>query len=144
MFLLLTSCGKKVLIDETHEFNNNCWLRFEPETFMFDVNDTDKSKCVSVTLRYDTSLYTNEVLPLVVDFFIDSTEKHNIAPSIRLRDAKGMLRGTAIGKFCTVTDTIDSRRIYNAQGRYTYKIKQRTSKFEIYGISSLNFKVVDN
>ena len=137
----MVSCGKKTLIDETHNFKNNCWLRFNPEVYRFDVNNTNDSHCIALTLRYDTNVFNASELPLVVDFFIDSNEMHNFFPTLRLRDAKGSLRGTAIGNYCTVTDTIDSRRIYNNKGSYTYRIKQGTSKYELYGISSLTLTV---
>lgn len=139
--LLLSSCGNKVLIDESHSFKNNCWLRFEPETFSFEVNNPDKNHCLSLTLKYDTSVLTANALPLVVDFFRDSNEMHNFTPTMRLLNSDGTRRGQTIGQFCTVTDTIDQRRTYNGKGIYTYRIKQRTSKYEIYGINGLTFTV---
>ena len=144
LFFLVASCGKKVLIEETHTFDNNCWLRFEPEVFSVPVDNTECTHTVALTLRYDTSIFDHDELPLVVDFFLDSAELHNFTPYIRLRNAKGLLRGTTIGSYCTVTDTIDRIRTYNKAGVYTYRIKQRTSKYEIYGINSLTMRVVEN
>ena len=142
--LAFASCGKKTLIDETCNFDNNCWLRFEPAEFKVPVNDTENSNIVTVTMRYDTSMLEGEALPLVVNFFIDSSELHNFTPAIRLRDKKGNLRGQSLGKYCIVTDTIDRIRTYNSKGLYTYQIKQGTSKYELYGVTSLNLKIVEN
>ena len=139
--VLLCACGNRVLIDETHQFDNGVWMRFEPAEFKVDVKDIEPSYNVCVTLRYDTSRYREDVLPLVVDFFPDSNELHNFTPIVRLRNRDGSMRGEVISNYCTVTDTIDRHRLYNREGTYTYRIRQRTSKYEIYGFNSVSFKV---
>ncbi len=139
--MLCVSCGKRVLIDETHQFANDTWMRFEPEMFKVKVNNTDKGYVVTATLKYDTAILSGDVLPLLLDFYIDSTELHNFTPSIRLIDKKGVRRGTTIGQYCTVTDTLDRYRIYNQTGDYTYRIKHRTSKYELFGVISFGLKI---
>lgn len=138
---LLAACGNKVCIDETHNFNNNTWLRFEPEEFHFDVKDIDAGYNVIVTLRYDTVAYPASTLPLVVDYFSDTNELRNYEHLLRLKQVDGKRLGETLGEYCTVVDTLDAMRIYNRKGTYTYRIKQATSKYEIYGFSSLSFKV---
>lgn len=140
---LFTACGKKNLTDDTHSFAENRWMRFEPEVFKVDVRNTDKQYIISTTLTYDTTIFSADELPLVIDFYADSNELHNFMPSIRLKTKKGALRGSAVGQFHTVTDTIDRCRTFNKPGTYTYRIKQGTSKYQIDGISSLNFKVTE-
>jgi len=142
--LLLASCGHPTLVDETHPFDNNRWMRFEPELFSVPVRNTDASHSIILTLLYDTTLYNAKALPLVVDFYADSNERHNFTPSIKLIDLKGNRRGTLLDNYCTVSDTIDRNRYFNQRDTYTYRIKQRTSKYQIDGICSLNFKVIQN
>ena len=139
--LMISACSSKPVADETHMFNNNCWLRFEPEVFTADITDSDRPYIISLTLTYDTARFKASEMPLVVDFFADSNEMHNFTSRIRLRDKRGNLRGETIGQYCSVTDTIDSYRIFNRPATYTYRIKQGTSKYEIYGMSKLNMKV---
>ena len=139
--LTLFGCGKSVSIDETHFFKNNCWMRFEPEVFIANINNTDDYYNIYVTLKYDTNFLTTSTLPITVNFYADSNEKHNIMPELRLRDKKGQLRGTTIENYCTVTDTIERLRLYNTKGDYTYKISQRTSKYELHGVSSIGLKI---
>ncbi|MBR3528845.1 MAG: hypothetical protein IKN84_04210 [Bacteroidales bacterium] len=141
LVLLCTSCGNDTIFDESHSFDNDTWLRFEPEVFSVPVTNNDKPYCLTVSLRYDTSRFLDPKLPLVVDFFQDSNELHNFTPTIRLRNRNGKLRGECIDRYCTVTDTIDRFRMYNKPGTYTYRIKQRTSKYEIGGIASIALKV---
>ncbi|MCR4827845.1 MAG: gliding motility lipoprotein GldH [Bacteroidales bacterium] len=138
---ILAACGNKVCIDETHNFNNNTWMRFEPEVFNFDVKDIDAGYNVIVTLRYDTAAYPASTLPLVVDYFSDTNELRNYEHLLRLVQVDGKRRGETLGGYCTVMDTIDAMRVYNRKGTYTYRIKQATSKYEINGFSSLTFKV---
>lgn len=139
--VLFVSCGRKVLLDETHQFDNDTWLRFEPEVFNVKVNNTENGYLITATLKYDTNRISGEVLPLLVDFYIDSTELHNFTPEIRLFDRRGFRRGTTIGQYCTVNDTLDRYRVYNKTGDYTYRIKHRTSKYELYGVTSLGLKI---
>lgn len=141
LVLLCTSCRNRTILDESHSFDNDTWLRFEPEEFAVPVSNSDMPYCLTVSLRYDTSRFNEAQLPLVVDFFQDSNELHNITPTIRLRDKKGNLLGEHIDRYCTVTDTIDRFRIYSKPGTYTYRIKQRTSKYQIGGIASIALKV---
>ena len=48
--LTLASCGKKVLVDETHQFSNNKWLRFEPEMYSVKVDNTSDGYFSTATL----------------------------------------------------------------------------------------------
>lgn len=141
--LMLASCGKRTLLDETHSFDNDTWKRFEPEVFEFDVKNIDVPYVVAVSLRYDTTLLSGTELPLVVEFFADSNARHTLFPSITLIDRKGQRRGNTVERYCTVVDTLDHCRLFNEQGRFTYRIKQRTSKYEIGGIAGLGLKVCE-
>lgn len=137
----LTACGNKVVFEENHPFPNDIWQRFEAQEYKIDITDNDVPYCLTLTLRYDTSRFNPVELPLVVDFFMDSTELHNITAAIRLKGRNGKLRGETIDQYCTVIDTIDRFRMFNKCGTYTYRIKQRTSKYEIAGLTSLTLKV---
>ncbi len=142
--MVFAACGKKVIVDQTVGLENDCWLRFEPAKFSVPIKNIDKSYAISITMRYDTSRFAGNELPLLVDFFADSNEMHNFTPTLRLKNADGTRRGQTIGALCSVTDTIDRLRSYNKAGDYTYRIKQRTSKYEIYGISSVTLHVEKN
>ncbi len=144
LMLLCAACGKKNIIDDTRSFAGNRWMRFEPEVFKVDIKNTDKQYIITTTLTYDTTVFNANELPLVVDFFADSNEMHNFTPTLRLKNADGTRRGQTIGALCSVTDTIDRLRSFNKAGDYTYRIKQRTSKYEIYGISSVTLHVEKN
>lgn len=135
--LLATSCGTKTVLDETKPFANNCWKRFEPVKFTIPKVDTDKAYRISLTLRYDTTKLTGKILPMLVMFYADSNEHHTITPDFELCDQKGRRYGTTVGQYCTVSDTIDHYRHFSHAEPYTYLIKQRTSKYELYGIASL-------
>lgn len=142
--LLLVACNSRTAIDEQHAFAGDSWLRFEPVQFQADINDASETYCVSVTLRYDTNLLTDPALPLMVEFYIDSLESHSFPSTIRLRDRRGQLRGTTIGNYCTVCDTIDRVRTYNQPGTYTYSIIQRTSRYEQRGVASVGLRIERN
>lgn len=138
--LLFSSCGTKTVLEETKPFANNCWKRFEPVEFTIPQVDTEKAYRISFTLRYDTTKLRDKMLPLLITFYADSNERHTIIPDFELRDKNGKLLGQTVGQYCTVSDTIDYYRRFNHAEPYTYKVKQRTSKYELYGITSLQMK----
>lgn len=139
--LCLAGCGKKMLLDETHNFPDSKWLRFEPEEFLFEVSDIDACYNLTVTVSYDTTVLTDRMLPLSVDYFSDPNEQHHLTRDIVLVDRQGVRRGEVLGQFCTITDTIGRYQMFNRKGEYTYRVKQRTSRYEMGGISSLGLKV---
>lgn len=139
--LMCASCGQQTLIDETHPLADNTWMRFEPEVFHFDISDIDACYNIYLTVCYDTTLVRMDKIPLVIDFYADSNELHNIMPTLHFTDRKGVRRGTLSGNYCTVTDTLDRYRFYNRAASYTYRIKQGTSRYELPGISSVSLKV---
>lgn len=138
---LAVSCGTKTVLDETKPFANNCWKRFEPVEFTIPKVDTDKAYRISLTLRYDTTKLTGKMLPMLITFYADSNERHTITPDFELCDKLGKRYGKTVGQYCTVSDTIDYYRRYSHAEPYVYKIKQRTSKYELYGIASLQMTV---
>lgn len=139
--ILSASCGSRTVLDETKPFTNNCWMRFEPVEFTTPKVDPNKAYRISLTLRYDTTKIRGNELPLLVMFYADSNEHHTITPDLQLRDKKGTLLGNTVAQYCTVSDTIDYYRRFSHAEPYTYKIKQRTSKYELYGIASISMKV---
>lgn len=139
--LLAVSCGTHTVLDETKPFANNCWKRFEPVEFTIPKVDSDKAYRISLTLRYDTTKLTGKMLPTLIMFYADSNEHHTITPDLELCNQKGQRQGKTVGQYCTVTDTIDYYRRFSHSAPYTYKIKQRTSKYELYGVSSIQMKV---
>lgn len=138
---LLVSCGKRVLLDETHSLDKNVWMWSEPEVFDFEVQDVDNPYVIVMSMSYDTDLVTSSSVPLKIEFFTDSNARHTLFPSLTLVDRDGSRRGTKIDRFCTVTDTLDRCRLFNEAGVYTYKVKQLTGKYEMNGVSALGMKV---
>ena len=138
---LAMSCGTRTVLDETHQFSNNCWKRFEPTEFTIPAVNPDNAYRISLTLRYDTTKLTTKELPMIIKFFADSNERHTIMPDFQLRDQKGRLLGQTVGQYCTVSDTIDHYRKFSHAAPYLYSIKQGTSKYELYGIASLQMTV---
>lgn len=139
--LIVTSCGKRVLTDQTVNFDNARWGYFEPALFQADVDDTDNPYSVCLTLHYDTNKLQYTTIPVIVRFYIDSSEMHSFNATLRLKDRSGKRRGDIIDNRCIVTDTIDRCRIYNQEGQYTYRIIQFTSKYEIFGVESLRMRI---
>lgn len=138
--LFAVSCGSGTVLDETKPFANNCWKRFEPVEFTIPKVNPDKAYRISLTLRYDTTKITGKTLPLLVMFYADSNEHHTITPDFELCDQKGHRHGQTVGQYCTVSDTIDYYRRFSHAEPYIYKIKQRTSKYELYGIASIRMQ----
>ncbi len=136
----LTACNKTIL-DETHTFTNETWLRFEPESYSFDIDDCYDCYDLLLTLRIDTTRYTDNVLPLIVDLYTANQEHRMFTTELKLHDRNGTLNGKRLGKYVDVTVPAKRFFYFNTEGTQRMEIKQATSRYEIAGINRLTATV---
>ena len=89
--LLCTACGHKTLLDETRTFNNDTWLRFEPERFSVDVNNTDDCFSLVVSVTVDTARYREMTIPLMLEVEGPAHEKRTLFSTLNLRKGRPSL-----------------------------------------------------
>ena len=138
--LLLFSCSR-VICDEDHSFENNTWMRFEPETFNFHIKNTDDCYNIIATLKVDTNQFHYKDLPLVVNMSSENGDQRMFYSHIALTDKEGKQMGETIGCYQTVKAKMREYVFFNTTGAQTIEVKQGTSKYELPGIVSFGIKV---
>ena len=140
--LILCSCGKKVLLDDTRTFANDTWLRFQPEQFEVTPASTDDCYNFIVTITIDTSRFHETGLPIIMELDNANHEKRTLFSTLVLRNHNG----SWMGHFddhgnLIVTQTVRQYLFFSSTATHSLSLGQRTSKYEIHGIRSLNLKI---
>ena len=140
--LLLGSCGKRVLLDETRTFANDTWFRFQPEKYELTPTSTEECYNFIVTVTIDTSRYHDTGLPIIMELDNANHEKRTLFGTIVLRNHNGNWMGSFdnYGNLI-VQHTLRQYLFFSSATTHAVSLGQRTNKYEIHGIRSLNLKV---
>ncbi len=134
------ACNKP-LLDDTHHFVNEKWMRFEPEKYSFEVSNIDDCYDIVLTLRIDTTRFADKELPLIVDLYTANDEHRMFTTAATLHDRHGNLNGTRMGQYVDITVAAKRFLYFNTAGTQRLEIKQATSRYEIDGLNSLTVAV---
>lgn len=140
--VLFGSCDNKTLLDESRTFANGTWLRFTPEHYSVEVANTEDCYNFTVSLTVDTTRYRQPALPIMLEIESPSHERRTMFSTIVLRNAEGKWLGhwNDDGTL-SITHAVRQYYFFNTTGSHSIDLSQRTSKYEIYGIKSLQFKI---
>ncbi|MBR3413841.1 MAG: hypothetical protein IKG81_14265 [Bacteroidales bacterium] len=138
----LCSCGKKVILDEDRTFANDTWLRFQPEQFSVTPGSPDDCYNFLLTLTIDTARFHESGLPIMMEIESPEHEKRTLFSTILLRNHEGHWLGSfdEHGNII-VTQPIRQYFFFSTASTHSISLGQRTNKYEIKGIRSLNLKV---
>ncbi len=131
----------KTLLDDTHHFANEKWMRFTPEKYSFEVSNIDDCYDILLTLRIDTTRYSANELPLIIDLYTANDEHRQFSAEAKLHDRNGTLNGTRMGQYVDITIPAKRFFYFNSSGTQRLEIKQATSRYEIDGINRLTVEV---
>lgn len=141
--MILCGCNKKTILNDTHGFANNTWMRFEPEVFKYNIPNDEDFYNIDFTIELDTTQVSlGRSLPMVVDFYTEEGEHRMANFSFQLKDDHtGYYLGTHQGPNVVISNPFREFMSYNQAGAHRLEIKQGTSKYEIHGIVSLNVQI---
>ncbi len=139
--VLLSSCHKRVLIDDTHTFANDTWNRFAPE--VFDVNADNLDDCYNFifTATIDTARYLGSQLPIMVNIFSPAGEQRQISYLLLLKDKDGHWVGEWSDGRLVHTRCIRQFFFFNMKGSFRFEITQTTSRYDLPGIHSAQLRI---
>ncbi len=139
---LFSACSSNVIINETHNFSDMKWMRFEPENFDVSVKNIDNCYDINIHVTVDPDILRIDVLPLIIDID-DSEGGHRMfMAEIPLRDKEGKLLGQKMGNFEEYTVKVREYFFFNTKGIHAFSIKNGTSYYELNGIASLGLEIV--
>lgn len=140
---LFTSCNSSVLFDEQRSFENNRWNRFKPETFELKSNNTDDYYDMYVEVVVDTTLFHYSDLMLNINVYSPNSERRMFRNDLIMKDAKGKWQGEVDGNEVRCVQKVREYFNFGVNGTYRIDISQGTNRYDIDGIKSLQFKVVE-
>ncbi len=138
---LFIGCGKHPLLEETHNFNNQTWMRFEPEQYQFQIKNADDCYDIRLRLRVDTTVFTANELPLIIDLYNSNDEHRNFSVTARVHNSNGTLNGTRLAQFVDIDVPAKKYFFFNSAGIQRIEVKQATSHYELPGINALTVTV---
>lgn len=139
--ITMASCGNDVIYNETRTFDNETWLRQQPETFDFEVSNIEDCYNIYVTFRLDTADLRGNDLPLINNLYTEEGERRMWYGSIHLRNADGTWLHKLEGKYVVGEQKIREYFFFNAKGMHTLEIGQGTSRYEIHGVGSFGVRI---
>ena len=139
---LLAACSEnKVIIDETHEFADGKWKRFEPEVFKFDITDTAACYDIYFKFRIDTSVFRSDNMPFIITLMERDDYKRNLTTEIAIRDKRGIWLGNPLGAYYEYNRKVREYFFFNASGPHEIQIKNGSQYFEAEGFMSFGIKI---
>ncbi len=138
---IFTACSNNVIIDETHEFANATWQRFEPEVFSFDIKNTDDCYDIYFKFRIDTNTFRPESLPFICSLMESADYKRQLVTDIKIRDKRGNWLGNPVGGFYEYNRKVREYFFFNMAGPHELQVKNGSQYFETKGIVSFGIKI---
>lgn len=143
LLVLFIGCSdNKVIIDETHEFADGKWKRFEPEVFKFDITDTAACYDIYFNFRIDTSVFRSDNMPFIITLMEREDYKRNLTTEIAIRDKRGIWLGNPIGAYYEYNRKVREYFFFNASGPHEMQIKNGSQYYEAEGFMSFGIKIV--
>lgn len=140
---LFAACSEnKVVLNETHEFADAKWQRFEPESFKFDISDTAACYDIYFRFRIDTATFRPEMLPFICTLIENEDYKRQLTTEIAIRDKRGIWLGNPVGRYYEFDRKVREYFFFNAKGPHELLVKNGSQYFETEGILTFGVKIV--
>jgi hypothetical protein len=139
--LTISSCDKnKPIVDETRTFKDNNW-NFENKFIIFEkqIEASEQPYEIYLDLDLENDLDIEE-FPVTVSIYSDKGEESHKQITyyfVKSEDDQNKLpKGPKI-----LTKLVYSEKYFNTSGHYTFKILRKSSKYDLYGIKNIRFRV---
>lgn len=141
LFFSVISCNKnKPLIEETRVFKDNNW-NYDQRFIVFQKNIEASEQPYEIYLDLDLEKDLDlDEFPITISIYSDKGEeshKQVIFYFPVIADNKQSVpEGPKI-----LTKLVYAEKYFNTSGNYTFKLLRKASKFDLYGIKSVKFRV---
>ena len=138
--LVVSSCNRNTLLDDTRTFENDVWNRFTPDAFDMQVGNVEDYYNIDVTATVDTTIYRYKTLPLLFNIDAPNGEHRTFYAELPFTE-NGRPRGTVESHYRTADRRIRAYFSFNSTGRHHIEVKQTTSQYDLEGIHSITISV---
>ncbi len=135
-----SSCSsKKPIYEQTVNFPNYQWNRFNILEFSPEIKKTKKTYDFAVILTYQEG-YPYETLPINTVLTYPNGQKNILRRVILIKNEQGYL-GNKEGKLRRIETIIHTGKKFSEVGKYTFTVQQLTQYYDLENIASIRCKV---
>lgn len=135
--VLLASCGKNVVLDELHTFEDSRWHMDSVVTVVWEPEQSENPVFMSMYIRHSTEYPYNN---LFLFRSIESTQgvEYTDTVNVALADPLGVWNGSGMSNLKTLEIPIGQGAVrFRNDERYTLKITQGMRDTVLYGIQDV-------
>lgn len=140
--IFFVSCKSDVLVNEIRIFDNNIWMRFEPENFEVNVDNIEDCYDIYLNLVVDTARLKEDVVPLTFNMNSPNGERRMFRTLVNIKNKNGILLGEPHDDgYVYFKHKARNYFFFNAEGVYEIVVGQATNRYELHGIKSVELIV---
>lgn len=141
--VLLVSCSQNVILDESRDFANHKWMRFEPEEFTAEVKNIDDCFDIYLTATIDTAIFRGNSLPMTLNIYGPTGERRMFRYDLQFKTKKeDQWLGDWDNGYLTVTRCVRQYFFFNNKGDFKFELAQCTNRYELEGVCSTGIRIV--
>lgn len=118
----LSSCQKRTVYRQFHEFDNYTWGRFDKVTFTFPVEEDGITADITLSIRY-LEQYPYDDLPMNIILTTPSGEERIIERIVKLKDENGKFKGSIAGSYWDQKEVLWKGFYFNRVGIYNIEFE---------------------
>lgn len=138
--LSLSSCDKRVLLEENKTIDSNQWSYDNPQLFSVNITDTAQHCNIYINIRHSFQFEWRNMWVNVETTFPDSTV-YNKRVNLPMSEPDGMWHGKCLGDNCDLQVPIQQNAVFPQTGTYTFKIKQDMRANPLSYIKSVGMRI---
>ena len=147
LFILgLFSCSspkkEKLIFSQEFHFKNGVWNRFQKDSLEFRITKLEARYDVIAEVEHNKKTEM-EYLPIMICFFSPDRSFSAFQASIPFVNAKGHFIGRENNGWMAINKTVMNQRTLSDTGTYKIVFNQTTSKYDLLGIRSIKFTVLE-
>ena len=146
LILAVCSCSspqkEKQVFSQEFYFKNGVWNRFQKDSFEFQISNLEARYDVIAEVEHNKKTEM-EYLPVTICFFAPDRSFSAFQSSIPFVNAKGHFIGRENNGWMAVNKSVMNQRTFSEKGTYKIVFNQTTAKYDLLGIRSIKFTVLE-
>lgn len=137
--LLLSSCGKDILVEEKIEFPGSVWLAGDVKSVIIEAPDTTGVYDMEIKVMHDKNYaFQNFYIRLSTKF--PSGKQDTSITSLELLNANGSWAGDCSGDECSLLLPLQTRFTFPEKGKYEWHVEPYMRNDTVRGINSIEVR----
>lgn len=141
--IILSSCQKKTIFREFHEFENYQWGRFDKVKFEIPIENEGISADITLAVRH-LDVYPYNDLPINLILTTPTGEERIIEKTIVLKDESGKFKGSVAGSYWDQEEVLWKSFYFNRKGTYILELENINPKPAIPGLVDIGLLIRKN